>query len=110
MRLEGAGGRAFPAAGTAVGTAAEFYNLGASKPVLELTVPIPRVLLMGLPGPMELWIILIVVLIFFGNRIPGLARSLGSGISEFKSGLKEGEKPGSDSDDGDTKDSTDKSA
>ena len=36
-------------------------------------------------------IILVVVLIFFGNRIPGMARALGSGINEFKSGLKEGE-------------------
>jgi TatA/E family protein of Tat protein translocase len=55
---------------------------------------------------MELWIILIVVLIFFGNRIPGLARSLGSGISEFKSGLKEGEKPKADDDKNEPSDKT----
>jgi sec-independent protein translocase protein TatA len=48
-------------------------------------------LLWGPPGGWEWVIILVVVLIFFGNRIPGLARSLGSGITEFKSGLKEGE-------------------
>ena len=69
-------------------------------------MPMPRVLLLGLPGPMELWIILIVVLIFFGNRIPGLARSLGSGISEFKSGLKDGEKPRADDDKNEPSDKT----
>jgi sec-independent protein translocase protein TatA len=52
---------------------------------------IPLHLLWGPPGGWEWVIILVVVLIFFGNRIPGLARSLGSGITEFKSGLKEGE-------------------
>ena len=41
-----------------------------------------------LPGSTELWIILIVALLLFGHRIPGMARSLGSGITEFKKGLK----------------------
>lgn len=50
--------------------------------------------LAAIPGGWEWLIILAVVLILFGNRIPGLARSLGSGISEFKSGLREGEKTG----------------
>jgi sec-independent protein translocase protein TatA len=61
--------------------------------------------LAAMPGGWEWLIILAVVLILFGNRIPGLARSLGSGISEFKSGLREGEKtarevrdPGTDAD------------
>jgi sec-independent protein translocase protein TatA len=45
----------------------------------------------AMPGGWEWLIILAVVLILFGKRIPGLARSLGSGISEFKSGLREGE-------------------
>lgn len=49
-----------------------------------------RTLAVGFPGGWELIAILLVVLIFFGNRIPGMARSLGSGINEFKSGLKEG--------------------
>lgn len=42
------------------------------------------------------WIaILVVVLLLFGHRIPGMARALGSGITEFKRGLKGGEeKPG----------------
>ncbi|MBL9076480.1 MAG: twin-arginine translocase TatA/TatE family subunit [Planctomycetes bacterium] len=38
----------------------------------------------------ELIVILVVVLLLFGHRLPGMARSLGSGITEFKRGLKEG--------------------
>ena len=41
----------------------------------------------------EIIAILVVVLLLFGNRLPGMARSLGSGITEFKRGLKEGNKP-----------------
>ncbi len=41
-----------------------------------------------LPGGYEIWIILLIAMLFFGNRIPGVARSLGSGITEFKKGLK----------------------
>ena len=41
-----------------------------------------------LPGPTELWVILLIALLLFGHRIPGMARSLGSGITEFKKGLK----------------------
>lgn len=42
----------------------------------------------------EIIAILVVVLLLFGNRLPGMARSLGSGITEFKRGLKEGQKSG----------------
>ncbi len=44
-----------------------------------------------IPGGYEWLIILAVVLVFFGNRIPGVARSLGSGITEFRKGLSDGE-------------------
>ncbi len=44
-------------------------------------------------GHWELIAILAVVLLLFGNRIPGMMRSLGSGITEFKRGLKDGNKP-----------------
>lgn len=44
-------------------------------------------------GGHEWLIILIIVLLLFGTRIPSLARSLGSGISEFKKGLKGGDGP-----------------
>jgi sec-independent protein translocase protein TatA len=42
-------------------------------------------------GGWEWLVILIIVLLLFGNRIPGLARSLGRGVNEFKSGLRDGE-------------------
>ncbi|MFN6146519.1 MAG: twin-arginine translocase TatA/TatE family subunit [Planctomycetota bacterium] len=41
----------------------------------------------------ELIVIVVIVLVLFGNRIPGMMRSLGSGITEFKKGLKDGSKP-----------------
>ena len=45
----------------------------------------------GMMGGWEWLVILIIVLLLFGNRITGLARSLGRGVNEFKSGLREGE-------------------
>lgn len=43
-----------------------------------------------LPGGMELWLILLVVLLLFGaKKLPQLARSMGSSISQFKKGLKD---------------------
>jgi sec-independent protein translocase protein TatA len=44
---------------------------------------------LGLP---ELLVILfIVVLIFGANRLPGLARGMGSAVKEFKDGMKSGD-------------------
>ena len=45
----------------------------------------------GMPGPMEWVIILVVLLLFGGSRIPTLMRSLGQGLNEFKRGLKDGD-------------------
>jgi sec-independent protein translocase protein TatA len=39
-------------------------------------------------GPLELIIVLVIVLVIFGpKRLPGLGRSLGSGMREFKDSL-----------------------
>ena len=44
-------------------------------------------------GYQELLIILVIVLILFGaNRLPELARSLGSSVKEFKKGVNEATK------------------
>jgi len=49
--------------------------------------------LAGIPGGYELWIILAILLLLFGRRIPQVARSLGQGISQFKKGLAEPDAP-----------------
>ena len=40
-------------------------------------------------GPMELVVIMLVVVLLFGTRVPAVARSLGEGIRSFKRGLHE---------------------
>lgn len=40
-------------------------------------------------GYWEFLILLIVMLLLFGNRLPSLARSLGMSLTEFKKGVKE---------------------
>ena len=43
-------------------------------------------------GTQELLVILVIVLILFGaNRLPQMARSLGSSMKEFKKGINEGQ-------------------
>jgi sec-independent protein translocase protein TatA len=41
----------------------------------------------GLEGSWHWLLILVVVLLLFGNRMPSVMRSLGQGIVEFKKGL-----------------------
>ena len=47
------------------------------------------VLLLGAPGPTEIIIILIIVILLFGaKKIPELMKGVGKGIKEFKSATK----------------------
>ena len=47
----------------------------------------------GVPGPLEVLVILFVILLLFGaKKLPDLARSLGRSLSEFKKGKEEGAK------------------
>jgi sec-independent protein translocase protein TatA len=47
---------------------------------------IPLFAILGL-NP-EMLVVLIVVLLLFGNRLPGVMRSLGKGVTEFKKGIE----------------------
>lgn len=48
--------------------------------------------LLGMFGTQEIIIIAIVLILLFGaKKIPQLMRGMGSGIKEFKDGMKEGE-------------------
>jgi sec-independent protein translocase protein TatA len=42
-------------------------------------------------GPLELLIVLGIVLLLFGSRLPSLARSMGKSITEFKRGMHDDE-------------------
>lgn len=45
---------------------------------------------MGMPGPLEMILIFLVVLLIFGaNKIPEIARGIGKGIREFKDATSE---------------------
>ncbi|NMC19842.1 MAG: twin-arginine translocase TatA/TatE family subunit [Thermogutta sp.] len=48
-----------------------------------------------MPGPTEMIIIGVIILLLFGNRLPGVMRSLGRGVVEFKKGLS-GDDDGAD--------------
>ncbi|MGB2086674.1 MAG: twin-arginine translocase TatA/TatE family subunit [Flavobacteriaceae bacterium] len=49
-------------------------------------------LIIGAIGPQQIILILVIVLLLFGGRkIPELMRGLGSGIKEFKKATKEDE-------------------
>lgn len=50
----------------------------------------PGIAFLGNLSPWEIVLIVVVVLLLFGaTKIPKLMRGLGSGITEFKKGLKE---------------------
>ena len=45
----------------------------------------------GVPGPAQMLIFLVIILLLFGSRLPGAMRSLGSSVVEFKKGVKDAE-------------------
>jgi len=55
-------------------------------PLLALTLPSCML------GPTEMGLVAVVIILLFGGaKLPQLMRGMGSGINEFKKGLREGE-------------------
>ncbi|WP_028888139.1 twin-arginine translocase TatA/TatE family subunit [Tenacibaculum ovolyticum] len=53
---------------------------------------VANTIFLGIPGGYQIVIVLVVVLLLFGGKkIPELMKGLGSGIKEFKDATKEGE-------------------
>ncbi|MCA9102716.1 MAG: twin-arginine translocase TatA/TatE family subunit [Planctomycetales bacterium] len=48
-----------------------------------------NVLAFGMPGGWEMIVILVIVVLLFGTRIPSVMRSMGQGVSEFKKGMQD---------------------
>lgn len=47
--------------------------------------------IIGMPGPTEMIIVLVICLLLFGgSRLPSLMRNLGASAREFQKGVKEG--------------------
>jgi sec-independent protein translocase protein TatA len=73
-------------------TLCNMINRGSRYLLLALVLTAPGC---AMPGGGEwMWIAGIAVLLFGGAKLPGMMRGLGSGIHEFKKGLKEGEDDG----------------
>ena len=67
-------------------------------PLLSLLLVTPGCFGGGIGIP-EIAIVGAVLLLFFGaDKLPKLMRGMGSGITEFKKGLKDGDKPKSEGD------------
>ena len=49
--------------------------------------------MLGLPGLLEALVIAFVLLVLFGNRLPGVCREIGKSLLSFKKGLNEPETP-----------------
>lgn len=60
------------------------------SPLRPLTSTRAFPILAGVPGPTELIIILVIVMVIFGaSRLPQIGKGLGEGIRNFRSGVKE---------------------
>ena len=60
------------------------FNVMINLPTSEF----PLLAVFGMPGPMEMVIVLVIVLLLFGNRLPGAMKSLGHSFVAFRQGVK----------------------
>ncbi len=51
-------------------------------------MPLPFAYFFSMPGPVEMLIIGVIILLLFGSRLPSVMRSLGRGVTEFKKGVQ----------------------
>ena len=47
------------------------------------------VLAIGMPGGLDWIIILVIMLLLFGNKLPSVMRNLGGSVKEFKKGMED---------------------
>jgi sec-independent protein translocase protein TatA len=52
-----------------------------------MPAPFMLPLAFGIPGGYELLIVAFIALLIFGNRLPGVMKSLGKSVTEFKKGV-----------------------
>lgn len=63
-----------------------YLNFALNK---YLVIMLDSVLLFGMPGGSEwIFIVVIVLVLFGGKKIPELMRGMGKGVKEFKDGIK----------------------
>lgn len=58
----------------------------------------PTLALFGMPGHLELVILLVIILLLFGKKLPSAMMSLGQSFGAFKKGIKEGNEDANNSD------------
>lgn len=64
------------------------FLVSATRGAVPYEVIVVQCLAFLSPGPTQMIILGLVVLLLFGNRLPSVMRSLGEGITEFKKGIK----------------------
>lgn len=46
------------------------------------------------PGPLQILVVILLIVLFFGaNRVPGIMENLAKGVKSFKKGLKDDDEP-----------------
>jgi len=78
--------------GRRIGGLIHLSHVARLPAVAESGLPImdaPLLALFNLPGGTEWIVILLLGLIFFGRRLPDVARSIGKSIVEFKRGIRD---------------------